>query len=159
MRLARRVVVRDAVRLGRVLTVRCSAGRYCPRVRPSPNLFWRASAQIQSSRKSFSVSVGSVYKQDKEGGGGRDVKRDVRCVRDKPITTRQETVGLPEHDLETSGTFGFWVKEIGYPPCSKLSHKDHAIADPKPYVEPMRVRSPKVQCAEQETDGERRALN
>ena len=62
------------------------------------------------------------------------MKHDMRRVRDESIMSRQETVGFAEHDPITSGTFGFRVKGIRYPPSSKLSHKDQAIADPKPHV-------------------------
>lgn len=78
--------------------------------------------------------TGSVHEQGKQCGSSRNMKHDVRRVRDKPITSRQETVGFAEHDLITSGAFGFRVKEIGYPPSTKLSYKDEAVADPKPHV-------------------------
>jgi|SRR5215469_2053518 len=58
----------------------------------------------------------SVHKQDKQRGKGRNMKHDMRRVRDKSITSRQKTVGFTEHDLITSGAFRFRVKEIGYPP-------------------------------------------
>jgi hypothetical protein len=40
--------------------------------------------------------TGSVHEQGKQRGSGRDMKHDVRSVRDRPITDRQEMVGFAE---------------------------------------------------------------
>lgn len=62
------------------------------------------------------------------------MKHNVRSVRDKSVTNRQEAVGVAKHDLITSGAFWFSMTEIRYPPSAKLPHKDDAVADPKPHV-------------------------
>ena|SRR6516164_6639626 len=90
---------------------------------------------------------------------GCQVKHDVRRVRDKPITGRQEAVGIAKHDLITSGTFRFWPEKIGYPPSANLSEKNSAVANPKPQVKPARVQSAKIRQAEEKTDREGHALD
>ena len=66
------------------------------------------------------------------------MKHDMCSIGDKSVANWQETVRFPEHDLITSGAFGFRVKEIGHPRRAKLSSKDDAVADTKPHVKPMR---------------------
>jgi hypothetical protein len=51
----------------------------------------------------------------------------------RPLPGRKRWV-FAEPDLIMSGVFRFRMKEIEYPPSTKLTYKVEAVVDPKPRV-------------------------
>lgn len=87
------------------------------------------------------------------------MKQDVSGVRDKPIAPRQGGVCIAEHDPITNCLLRLCSEEIRYPPSTDLPDEEHAIADPKPAVEPRRIGPSEAQHAEDQTNGKWHALN
>ena len=75
------------------------------------------------------------------------MKQDMRSIWDHSIARRQEGMRFAEHDLIASSSIRFWPEKVRYPPGPDLPYAEQAIANHEPVVEPVGIRSPKVQQA------------
>ena len=87
------------------------------------------------------------------------MKQDMRSVWDHSIARRQEGMRFAEHDLIASSSLWFRSEKIRYPPGANLPDEEQAIANHEPVVEPVGIRSFKVQQAKAQPDGPRQTLN
>jgi hypothetical protein len=101
----------------------------------------------------------SHHAKNDQRGGGRQMKQDMRSVRDYSIARWQKRVRFAEHDLIASGSLRFLSEKIRYPPGADPPDEEQAIANHQPAVKPVGIRSFKVQQAKAKPDGPRYALN